>query len=79
MGEEPKRMWIDLIPPDCPEKGDVWIRYGQLRVWDGNWDPLWLPPEEVMPPGYPAAGWRKGKKRRNRNKPAAEEEAGKKE
>ena len=43
MMEEVPRMWIDLIPPDCPEKGDIWIRLGEIRRWNGGWDPPLVP------------------------------------
>lgn len=41
--DDPPRMWIDLIPPDYPEKGDVWIRLGEWRTWNGGWDPPFTP------------------------------------
>lgn len=41
---DPPRMWIDLAPPEFPEKGDVWIRLGEWRVWNGGWDPPWIAP-----------------------------------
>lgn len=65
--EETKRMWIDVRPPERPEKGDCWIRMGELRTWDGfDWNPPWLPPQVTMPPGYPKAGPRKGRPRRKK-------------
>lgn len=57
--EDPKRMWIDLRPPDRPEIGDTWCRRGELRVWrEDGWNPPWQPPPD-MPPGYPKPGRRK--------------------
>lgn len=35
-------MWIDTVPPDRPDIGDVWINMGTLRTWrSGGWDPTW--------------------------------------
>lgn len=42
-GDDLQRMWIDLIPPEFPEKGDVWIRLGEIRTWNGGWDPPLVP------------------------------------
>lgn len=45
MEEDLLRMFIDLTPPDRPERGDCWIRMGEWRTWNGDdWDPPWLPP-----------------------------------
>ena len=43
-------MFIDLTPPDNPEKGDVWIRLGEIRTWSGGWDPVWDPPADPAIP-----------------------------
>lgn len=57
--EEPARMFIDTRPPVNPETGDVWIRFGEWRTWNGGWDPPWEPEREVMPLWYPKPGRRK--------------------
>lgn len=36
-------MYIDLHPPEFPQKGDVWIRLGEWRVWEGGWVPPLIP------------------------------------
>lgn len=63
---DPPRMWIDKLPPPAPASGDVWIRFGELRTWNGKgWDPPWVPPPKPkvkikIPPHYPKVGRRKG-------------------
>lgn len=41
MDEE--RIWIDPIPPELPEKGDIWWCLGKRRVWEGGWVPPFAP------------------------------------
>lgn len=49
----PRRMFIDMGPPEDPERGDVWIRLGEWRIWeDGKWEPPWKPsPQEAAQVG----------------------------
>lgn len=67
MSDEPARMWIDLVPPEFPERGDVWIRLGEIRMWEGGWNPP-LPP-------MPKRGRRRGPKRRLSDMDAATKES----
>lgn len=39
-----RRMFIDAMPPDDPQDGDVWIARGTLRKYHAGWDPPYDPP-----------------------------------
>lgn len=59
--DPPRRMFIDMWPPHDPEKGDVWIRLGEWRIFeDGDWFPRWEPPEDKAMALYPKP-WRRKK------------------
>lgn len=60
--DPPRRMFIDMWPPQNPERGDVWVRLGEWRIWeDGKWEPSWSPQKMTTLPGYPRPGRRKQK------------------
>jgi hypothetical protein len=48
MDDEP-RFFGDLLPPDDPRPGDVWLAKGVYRVrMEGRWEPDWTRPDDTL-------------------------------